>query len=85
MINHIDSWFAWARQLGLGVDRMEDIILVTGTHCTKSCTNVAFPGGQDDAQVSSGAKVYHSGDIDWQFSHERNRGMVLNYGPEGKV
>lgn len=27
IIKHIDRWFAWARQLELGVDRMEDIIL----------------------------------------------------------
>ena len=88
MVRHIDRWFAWARQLGLGVDRMEDIILVTGAHCTRSCTNVAFPGGQDNAQASFGAKVDGSGDsvaIHWQFSHGRNRGVVLNYGPEGKV
>ena len=88
MIRHIDHWFAWARQLGLEVDRMEDIVLVTGTHCTRSCTNVAFPGGLDDAQISFGAKVDHSDDgisINWQFSHEQNRGVVLNYGPEGKV
>jgi hypothetical protein len=88
LISHIDSWFAWARQLGLGVNRMEDIILVTGSHCTRSCTNVAFAGGQDDAQISFGAKVDHNGDgvsINWKFSHEQNRGVVLNYGPEGKV
>ena len=88
MIRHIDRWFAWARQLGLGVDLMEDIILVTGAHCTRSYTNVAFPGGQEDAQASFGAKVNQSGDtvsINWQFSHERNRGVVLNCGPEGKV
>jgi hypothetical protein len=88
MIRHIDQWFAWARQLELGVDRMEDIVLVTGTHRTRSCTNVAFPGGQDDAQASFGAKVDHSGDsvaINWQFSRVRNRGAVLNCGPSGEV
>ena len=87
-MSHIDRWFAWARLLGLGVDRMEDSILVTGAHCTISCANVAFPGGQNDAQISFGAKVDHSGDtvaINWQFSHERNRGVMLNHGPEGKV
>ena len=67
---------------------MEDLILVTGAHCTRSWINVAFPGGPDDAQVSFGAQVDHSGDvvaINWQFSYERNRGVVVNYGPEGKV
>jgi len=67
---------------------MEDIVLVTGTHRTRSCTNVAFPGGQDDAQVSIRAKVDQLGDtiaIDWQISEERNLGALLNYGPTGKV
>ncbi|KAH8981555.1 hypothetical protein EDB86DRAFT_421952 [Lactarius hatsudake] len=45
MIRNIDRWFAWARQLGLGINCMEDIILVTGTHRTRTWTNVAFPGG----------------------------------------
>ncbi len=56
---------------------MEDIILVTGTHRTRSFTNVAFPGGQEDAQVSFRAKVDLRDDIviiNWQFSHERDRG-----------
>ena len=88
IVKHIDRWFAWARELELGVDRMEDIILVTGTHRTRSCVNVAFPGGQKNAQVSFRAKVDFPGDnvaINWHFSHERNRGAFLNCGPEGEV
>jgi hypothetical protein len=88
ILNHIDRWFAWARQLELGVDRMEDIVLVTGTHRTRSCTNIAFPGGQVDAQASFRAKVELREDIvaiNWQFSPMRNRGVVLNCGPSGEV
>ena len=88
IIKHIDRWFAWARQLELGVNRMDDIVLVTGTHRTRSCTNVAFPGGQEDAQALFGAKVDHHGDVVavvWQFSHERSRGAVLNCDPSGEV
>ncbi|KAI9439513.1 hypothetical protein H4582DRAFT_1941254 [Lactarius indigo] len=88
IIEHIDRWFVWARLLGLGIDRMEDIVLVTGTHCTRSWANVAFPGWQEDAQASFRAKVDHNGDtvtLNWQSSHERNRGVVLNYGPNGEV
>ena len=87
IIKHIDRWFAWARQLGLGINRMEDIILVTGTHRTRSWTNVAFPKDQGDARVSFGANVAHYGDVvavNWQFSHG-NRGAVLNRGPDGEV
>ncbi|KAH9053796.1 hypothetical protein EDB87DRAFT_158791 [Lactarius vividus] len=57
IIKHIDRWFAWAQNLGLDIDRMEDIVLVTGTHRTRSWTNVAFPGGQEYAQASFGARV----------------------------
>ena len=88
IIKHIDCWFTWARLLGLGINRIEDIILVTGTHRTRSWTNVAFPGGQGDAQASFGAQVDHRGDIvavNWQFSHQLNRGAVLNWGPDGEV
>ncbi|KAF8258119.1 hypothetical protein EI94DRAFT_1755655 [Lactarius quietus] len=87
MIKHINSWFAWVRGLGVGIDRMEDIILVTGTHRTRSWTNVAFPGGQVDGQVSFGANVATHGDsvtINWKFSHEYSRGAVMNYGPNGE-
>jgi hypothetical protein len=87
MIKHIDTWFAWVRRLGVGINRMEDIILVTGTHRTRSWTNVAFPGGQV-AQVSFGANVATRGDtvaINWKFSHECSRGAVLNCGPNGEV
>jgi hypothetical protein len=88
LIKHIDRWFAWAQQRELGVNRMEDIILVTGMHRARSWTNVAFPGGQRGAQASFGAKEDHRGDvvtISWQFSHEHNRGVVLNRGPGGVV
>ena len=88
IVKNIDRWFAWARRLELGVDKMEDIILVTGTHRTRSWTNVAFPGGQGGAQALLGSKVDHQGgvvSIHWQFSHEHNRGVVLNCGPNGEV
>ena len=88
IIRHIDRWFAWARQLGLGINRMEDIILVTGTHRTRSCANVAFPGGQQDAQATVRAEVDLRNDnvaINWQSSHTRNRGALLNCGPSGEV
>ena len=88
MIKHIDSWFAWVRQLGVGIERMEDIVLVTGTHRTRSWTNVAFPGGQVDGLVSFGANVTTRNGIvtiNWKISHEYTRGAVLNDGPGGKV
>ena len=55
--------FAFSQHLGLGIDWMEDTILVTGTRRTKSWTNMAFPGRREDGQVSLGANVVFRGDI----------------------
>ena len=88
MVKHIDRWFASARQLGLGIEQMEEIILVTGCDRTRSWANVAFSGGQLDARVSFGVEVIDNGldtSIIFQFSPERAQGAVFNQGPEGKV
>jgi len=87
MLKHIDRWFAFARDLGLGIDHMEEIILVTGCDCTKSWANVAFLEGQTHGQASFGVKVDQGHDIsiNWQFSPTKTQGAVCNWGPEGKV
>ena len=85
MVEHIDTWFAFARKLGL-VYHMEEIILVTGCDLTRSWTNVAFLGGEADAQVSFGVKVEGPNtSINFQFLPEHARGAVLRHGPEGTV
>lgn len=81
---HIDLWFAFAQNLGLGVDRMQDIILVTGRHCTKSWVNVAFSEGQRDAEVSFGVRV--SGRSGVSIERRLVRGdAVLKLGPSSEV
>jgi hypothetical protein len=84
MIKHIDQWFSWIQRKGLNVDRMEDIVLVTGSDCTRSWANVAFLGGQADARVSFGVEVVHP-KINWQFPPERKTGAVWNWRPSGEV
>ena len=65
---------------------MEEIILVTGYDLTRSWTNIAFLGGQADAQVSFGVKVEGPDtSINFQFSPENARGAVVCQGPEGTV
>ena len=84
MIQHIDRWFSWARELGVGINRMEDIVLVTGAHLTRSWTNVAFLEGQTDARVSFEVQVADD-TINWNVSPDRIVGAVSNNGPNGKV
>ena len=87
MVKHIDTWFAFARKLGM-VHQMEEIILVTGCDLARSWTNVAFLGGRADAQVSFGVEAKgpsNNPSINFQFSPGRVRGAVLRCGPEGTV
>jgi hypothetical protein len=87
ILRHIDSWFAFARERDLGIERMEELILVTGCDHTRSWANVAFFGGQDDAQASFGVEVIHGPPltINWQAFPERIRGAVVYRGPSGTV
>ena len=86
MIKHIDAWFAFARSLGLGISRMEDIILVTGRHLTKSWVNVAFTQRRRDAGVSFDVQVSApSGDGRISLERQYVRGGDLKLGPTGRV
>ena len=88
MVQHIDNWLAFAKKFELGIEQMEEIVLVTGCDRTRSWTNVAFLGGQVDAQVSFGVNVEgpdSTGSIKFQLSPEHVRGALISQGPEGTV
>lgn len=72
-----------ADDLGLAVNRMEDIILVTGRHLAKSWINVAFSESRGDAQVSFGVRV--SGDSSVHLEERNGNGGELKVGPRGEV
>lgn len=69
----------------MGINRMEDIVLVTGAHLSRSWTNVAFLEDQTDARVSFEFKVAANNSIDWIVSPDRIIGAFLNLGPIGQV
>ena len=88
IVVHIGSWMAFARELDMGIKDMEEIILVTGCDLTRSWTNVAFLGGEVDAQVSFGVDVQDDGSdtkINFQLSPELVRGALIEQGPKGMV
>jgi hypothetical protein len=85
MVSHIDLWYAFTRRLGLGLPRMEDIVLVTGCHQTRSWANIAFLQGRGEARVSFGAQVTGVSNVEWQFPPEERQGVALNLGPNGQV
>ena len=82
---HIDTWFAFTEQLDLGV-AMEDIILVTGFHRTRSWCTVAFNEVQSDEQFSLGFEVSgpERANVKWQ-TPTSSPGASYNLGPSGKV
>lgn len=83
IIRHIDSWFSFAQSRGL-VEHMEEIVLVTGCHRTRSYTNILFSESRDGAQVSFGVRVGSSGaDITWGVSREQIREVLIQRGPSG--
>jgi len=86
-VRNIDRCFALTQDLQLGIEQMEEIVLVTGCDHTRSWTNVAFLGGGGDAEASFRERIFHGLDnsIAIQFSDEHAIGAVLNLGPEGSV
>lgn len=50
--DNVISWFDWSQKNGLGVERMEDLILVTGCTLVTSWAAVAFLGRTGAAQIS---------------------------------
>ena len=86
IITHINSWFAFTQMLRLGIE-MEDIVLVTGCHRTRSWSNIAFNEVQTDAHFSLGVEVAGTlgASINWRASNLRIQGAVLSQGPSGEV
>ncbi|KAI9441134.1 hypothetical protein BJY52DRAFT_504602 [Lactarius psammicola] len=82
---HINSWFAFTQRHELGIE-MEDIVLVTGCHRTRSWSNIAFYEGQADARVSFGVEVpgIYGTTVNWRVSSQHVQGAVLSRGPTGE-
>ena len=84
--NYIDHWFAFAEKLDLGIDRMQDIILVTGRHCAKSWINIAFSGGLGEAEAEISIGVQMSGVSNIHIDQRQVRGDAMpKLGPNGEV
>ncbi|KAH9031594.1 hypothetical protein EDB83DRAFT_1841824 [Lactarius deliciosus] len=92
MVQHVDSWFSFAKTLDLGIEsiRMEDIVLVTGRHRTRSWTNIAFIESQGRVQRQVAFGVHVSGtppsyiSVDWKSPRELGQGVASNMGPSGE-
>ena len=50
--DNIDSWFEWSKKIGLRVESMEDLILVTGCTLVPSWASATFLGRSETARIS---------------------------------
>ena len=86
IVGHIDSWFAFSQKLQLGIE-MEDIILLTGCHRTRSWTNITFNEVHSNTEESSERQITGSlGDsTNWPVANQHSQGTVERHGPSGEV
>ena len=66
--DHVDSWFNFARRHNLDVDRMEDLILVTGCTLVTSWGVAAFVDNTLEAELSLRTNAANGGgaSFDWR-------------------
>ena len=65
--DNVDSWFNWSRNADLPVDRMDDLILVTGRTLVSSYASTVFDDYVADAQISLVSRPLTNGgaSFDW--------------------
>jgi hypothetical protein len=59
--NHVVSWSNWAQKHNLGVERMEDLILVTGCTLVTSWAAAAFVDYNMEAKISLATRELNNG------------------------
>ena len=73
--DHVDRWFNWAQNNKLGVERMEDLILVSGRTLVTAWAAAAFVDNTFDAEVSLASRLFSN--FGAQFVWGNVRGRVL--------
>ena len=66
--NSADSWFNWSRNADLPVDRMDDLILVTGCTLVTSYASAVFDDLDSDAQISLVSRPLNNGGASFVWS-----------------
>ena len=69
--DNVVGWFEWSRKIGLGVERMEDLILVSGRTLVSSWAAVAFFDTAQEAETSLAVQALPNGgaSFDWSKIH----------------
>ena len=71
--DHVDSWFSWAQKIGLGVDRMEDLILVSGCTMATSWAAASFVDDTSEAEISLASTLLGNAGASFVWGNVRGR------------
>lgn len=88
IVKNIHECMRLSEERGLGVSRMEDIILVTGRHLARSWVRAVFSESQPGRGAQASFCVRVSGESDSGIVHLEERdtsGAQLTLGPNGRV
>jgi hypothetical protein len=69
--DHVVSWFNWSRDIGLPVERMEDLVFVYGCTLVTSWAAAAFDDYTADAQVSLASRSLNNRGTSFHWSNIR--------------
>ena len=69
--SHVVSWFNWSRDIGLPVERMEDLVFVYGCTLVSSWAAAAFDDYTADARVSLASRAVNNGGTSFRWSNIR--------------
>jgi hypothetical protein len=69
--DHVVSWFTWTQDNKLGVERMEELVLVSGCTLSTSWAAAAFVDNAKDSEISLTSTVNDNGGADFIWSNTR--------------
>ena len=76
--DHVDGWFTWAQKNRLGVERVEDLIIVSGCTLVTSWAAAAFVHDTMDAEISLASRTRDNGGASFVWSNIRGRVLYHN-------
>ena len=76
--DHVGSWFTWAQKNRLGVERVEDLILVSGCTLVTSWAAAASVDDTMDAEISLASRALNNGGASYVWSNVRGRVLYHN-------
>jgi hypothetical protein len=73
--DHVVSWYTWAQKNKLGVERMEELILVSGCTLVTSWAAAVFVDNTMKAEISLASRTLNNGGASFVWSN--NQGAVV--------